>query len=140
MKSLKNILEDALLGDIQEPNGFCMLKPGFCDHSDEFIGLLGANGWKVLKKTNRKFSEDTIKELYSMHKDKPFYNDLCKYMSSDKCCCFSCYKKCKNPIEDMNKIKEKIRKQWGKDEMHNAMHSSDSLKNVKRESSIMFND
>ena len=57
-------------------------------------------------------------------------------MSSGDCICCSCSKKCDDPIKDMNKIKDKVRKQWGKDDMKNAMHSSDSLKNVDIESKL----
>ena len=38
----------------------------------------------------------------------------------------------------MKKLKNKARDAWGKSEMKNAMHSSDSLENVKRESKVVF--
>ena len=40
----------------------------------------------------------------------------------------------------MKTLKDKVRKAWGKDEMKNAMHSSDSLENVKREKNLVFNN
>jgi nucleoside diphosphate kinase len=40
---------------------------------------------------------------------------------------------------DILKLKDNIRKTYGKDEMRNAIHSSDSKANVKRESNIYFN-
>ena len=73
-----------------------------------------------------------------MHKDKPFYDDLCKYMSSNECVCCSCYKKCDNPIKEMKDIKDIVREKWGIDDMKNAMHSSDSLENVNRENNIIM--
>ena len=57
-----------------------------------------------------------------------------------KCLCCKCYKECNNPIEEMDKLKDQIRNKWGKDDMKNAMHSSDSLQNVKRESKIIFDE
>ena len=36
--------------------------------------------------------------------------------------------------------KDQIRNKWSKDDMKNAMHSSDSLQNVKRESKIIFDE
>ena len=119
-------------------NGFVILKPEFLDHEDEFIKLLNNNGWNIVQKQKRKLSDNEAKELYKMHKDKDFYNDLCKYMCSDDCLCCQCYKDCKDPIKDMNALKDKVRKTWGKDEMKNAMHSSDSLENVNRESKLIF--
>lgn len=60
-------------------------------------------------------------------------------MSSDKCICYQLYNKdTKNPIEDLKKVKDIARKKWGKNEMKNCMHSSDSEDNVKRESKICF--
>ena len=75
-----------------------------------------------------------------MHKDKPFFPALSEYMSSGDCLCCTCYKDdTKDPIKDMDKLKDQVRDNWGKDDMENAMHSSDSLENVSRESDICIN-
>ena len=63
-------------------------------------------------------------------------NDLCDYMSSGPCICALCYKKTYSPIKDMKDIKHDFRDKYGKDEMRNGMHSSDTLKNVQREGKI----
>ena len=119
-------------------NGFVILKPEFLDHEEDFLTLLKNNGWDVIQKSKRTLSNDEAKELYKMHKDKDFYNDLCKYMSSGDCLCCLCHKDCKDPIKDMDSLKDKVRKSWGKDDMKNGMHSSDSLENVNRESKLIF--
>lgn len=119
-------------------NGFVILKPEFLDHEEDFLTLLKNNGWDVIQKSKRTLSNDEAKELYKMHKDKDFYNDLCKYMSSSDCLCCLCHKDCKDPIKDMDSLKDKVRKSWGKDDMKNGMHSSDSLENVNRESKLIF--
>lgn len=121
---------------IGEINGFAILKPGFLEHESDFIKTLSNNGWNVIEKRKKKIDLNTAKDLYSPHKDKDFYNDLCKYMSSDEALYCTCHKDCENPIKDLKSVKEKVRKAWGKNEMENAMHSSDSLENVKRESKI----
>ena len=59
-------------------------------------------------------------------------------MSSEKCIAYELYKDCKDPIKDLKKLKDKVRDKWGKDDMKNCMHSSDSLENIKRESDICF--
>ena len=119
-------------------NGFVILKPGFIEKEKFFFDILKKDGWEIIQRERKHLDIDTAKELYKMHKDKDFYNDLCKYMSSDECICATCYKNCNDPIKDMNKIKDNVRDMWGKSEMRNAMHSSDSLENVKRESKIIF--
>ena len=135
MKSLAQfILESKNL----ELNGFCILKPEFLDHEEDFLALLKNNDWNIVQKKKLLLSKEQSENLYSPHKDKDFYKDLCDYMSSAECLCCSCHKDCEDPIEDMKKLKDKVRKNWGKDEMKNGMHSSDSLENVNRESKIVF--
>jgi len=121
-------------------NSFVILKPEFLSHKNEWLEILQNNEWDILDKKQLTLSKDQAAELYSMHKGKDFYDDLCKYMSSGECLCCKCYKECNNPIEEMDKLKDQIRNKWGKDDMKNAMHSSDSLQNVKRESKIIFNE
>lgn len=117
-------------------NGFCILKPEFLGYEDDWINMLKNNGWTIVQKSKKKLSYDQAKDLYKPHEKKSFYNDLCNYMCSDDCVCCSCYKECDNPIKEMDKLKERVRENWGKDEMKNAMHSSDSIENIKRESNI----
>lgn len=121
-------------------NSFVILKPEFLSHKNEWIEMLQNNEWDILDQKQLTLSKDQSAELYCMHKGKDFYDDLCKYMSSGECLCCKCYKECSNPIEEMDKLKDQIRNKWGKDDMKNAMHSSDSLQNVKRESKIIFDE
>ena len=121
-------------------NSFVILKPEFLSHKNEWIEALQNNEWDILDKKQLTLSKDQAAELYSMHKGKDFYDDLCKYMSSGECLCCKCYKECNNPIEEMDKLKDQIRNKWSKKKKKNAMHSSDSLQNVKRESKIIFNE
>ena len=121
-------------------NSFVILKPEFLSHKNEWIEALQNNEWDILDKKQLTLSKDQAAELYSIHKGKDFYDDLCKYMSSGECLCCKCYKECNNPIEEMDKLKDQIRNKWSKDDMKNVMHSSDSLQNVKRESKIIFDE
>lgn len=136
MKSLSNYICEAMQ---KKFNGFAILKPGFLDVQDDFEKKLEDNGWKISDLTKIKMSLDDAKELYKSHEKKDFYNDLCKYMSSGNCIAYKLYKDCKDPIKDLKKVKEEVRDKYGKNDMKNCMHSSDSLENVKRESDIFFN-
>jgi nucleoside-diphosphate kinase len=137
MRTLSKYYEDVVLNP--EPNGFCMLKPGFVQYKDEFEKQLKAKGWTIVNQCTKRFGRPEIEDFYSCHKDKPFYNKLCDYMITDDCECYSCYKNCKDPIGEMSKFKDKVRNEWGEDEMKNAMHSSDSKENVIRECKLVFN-
>ena len=119
-------------------NGFCILKPEFLDHEEDWKNMLTNNGWRIMQTVRKTISLDDAKELYKALKAKKFYNDLCNYMASGDCICCMCYRDCENPIKDMKTIKDMVRKAWGIDDMKNAMHSSDSLENVKRECKLIF--
>ena len=117
-------------------NAFVILKPGFLKYKDEWQKMIKNRGWQVLQEKRYHMSIDEAKQLYAMHKDKDFYNDLVKYMSSDDCIIMICHKDCKDPIKDMDSIKKQFRDAYGESEMKNGMHSSDSLDNVIREAKI----
>lgn len=141
-----NIIETKQDSINNKPNGFCILKPGFVnEHEKQFCDLLNKAGWNIINKKRTTLTPDQASTLYVNLEEKPFYTDLCDYMSSDDCLCVSCYKdinKCKDndPICDMKELKDTVRSQWGEDEMKNAMHSSDSLDNVIRETTLCFNE
>ena len=136
---MKTIIEYILESrDDIKANAFIILKPGFLNHQDDWFKMIEEDDWKVVKRKTLKLSREKAEELYKMHKDKDFYNDLCDYMSSEDCLCCICYKDCEDPIKDMKSLKDKVRDRWGKSDMKNAMHSSDSLKNVNREKEIIF--
>lgn len=137
MKTLSTYYEDLVLDP--KANCFCMLKPGFVKYKDEFEKLLRAHGWKICKTCTKLFTRTEIEEFYICHKDKGFYNKLCDYMITEACQCYAVYKNINNPVKDMESFKEKIRQEWGEDEMRNGMHSSDSDDNVKREIELAFN-
>lgn len=117
-------------------NGFAILKPEFLDHEDEWKKMITDQGWEIKNHLKFQMSNSQAKDLYKCHCDEPWFNELCNYMSSGPCICAICHKKCDNPIKDMKDIKHEFRDKYGKDEMRNGMHSSDSLKNVQREGKI----
>lgn len=137
MKRLSTILETQAANTI---NGFVILKPGFLSHTDAFITLLENNGWQIIQKNVVRLTLKQAKALYLPHVKESFYNDLCNYMCSDDCLCCTCYKDCADPIKEMTALKKKVRDRWAEDDMRNAMHSSDSIDNVTRESNIVFNN
>lgn len=127
MKTLSNLLNNY---------EFVIIKPEFEKYRDEILDYLINNGLVISKVLKRRLSLDKALLLYIPHSDKDFYWDLCEYMSSGDSIGYLLY----NPNKvDILKLKDEIRKVYGKDDMRNAIHSSDSKKNVKRESNIYFN-
>jgi len=134
MKSLIQYIKEAL----GEVNGFCILKPEFLEHEFEFDELLKNNNWQIVQKTKKTLSLPEAQELYISKAKEDYYEDLCIYMASGECIAYMLYKDCKDPIKDLEKLKNKVRKTWGKDDMKNAMHSSDSEENVEREYKLIL--
>ena len=118
------------LKDLTRDNTKCMVKVNGMTMIERAL--------RILDKKKLTLTKEQAEQLYMMHKGKDFYDDLVKYMSSGECLCVKCYKECEDPIEEMDSLKDKVRDKWGKNDMKNAMHSSDSIENVKRESKIVF--
>ena len=139
MKRFSEIIKEHIKTP-EDTKSFTIIKPGFLKYEDEIYDYIKEHGFEMYDHTDSmKMGEEQIKELYKMHKDKDFYDDLCKYMKDDIKAAIWGYKGDNDPIEEMNKIKDHFRNKYGKDEMRNVMHSSDSLENVKREANIIFN-
>ena len=133
-------LKDHIKESIQIPNKvFIMIKPGFLKHEYDILGLFEENGYSVFRRSTKWLTLSEARELYLPHKDEEFYDDLCQYMSSGLSTGILLTKKdqdTEDMIEEVNKLKDDIRKTFGIDEMRNCIHSSDSVDNVFRESSI----
>ena len=136
MKKLSKFLEDSRDRSPRSINGFVILKPGFLEYEEPLCNMLQNNGWSIIEKKRCKLTPDQAAKLYINLNEKPFYNDLCQYMSSDNCLCCRCAKDCEDPIGDMKALKDKVRGQWSIDDMRNAMHSSDSQEAVDAESKL----
>ena len=120
-------------------NVFILVKPGFVKYSTIIMDLFRDKGYVIAKYGARRMTMDEAREFYIGHKDESYYDDLCKYMSSG----FSVgyllnYTGKGDPIKKTDELKDDVRKTFGKDEMRNALHSSDSAANVDRESKIFF--
>ena len=46
MKSLLDYINEST----NEINGFCILKPEFLDHTDDWLTMLQNNGWQIIQK------------------------------------------------------------------------------------------
>lgn len=124
---------------------FIIIKPGFLEYTDEIFKYCTDKGFIMHDHTNPiKLSNEQIRDLYRCHSKEDWYDDLCKYMASDDIVAAEFvwdYDKHPgvNTISLMKEIKQHFRDKYGKDDMKNCMHSSDSLENVQREGKIIFN-
>lgn len=120
---------------------FVVIKPGFTNLAQDIIGEYAEHGWTLKRIRTKQLLLQEAHRLYAVHKKEDFYEDLCKYMSSDISVGII-FEKNGKPNKDMfkqtNEIKEGIRDRWGESDMRNVIHSSDSLSAMSQEAEIYF--
>ena len=104
------------------------------------------NGFKIIKEKKIKLEKNEAELFYKVHQTKPFYNDLCEYLSSGPIIVMVLEKK--NAVlanrnlmgaTDPKKAEEgTIRKSFGISIDKNSVHGSDSAENAKIEIEFFF--
>tara|TARA_Y100001970_G_C14056120_1_gene761649 strand:- start:548 stop:958 length:411 start_codon:yes stop_codon:yes gene_type:complete len=104
------------------------------------------NGFKIIKEKKIKLEKNEAEQFYKVHQTKPFYNDLCEYLSSGPILVMVLEKKDavlanRNLMgaTDPKKAEEgTIRKSFGISIDKNSVHGSDSTENAKIEIEFFF--
>ncbi len=129
---------------------FTMIKPdAFSDgNSGSIIKMIEAAGFQLKAMKLTRLSERKASQFYAVHKERPFFNDLIKYMSSGPIVAIVLEKS--NAVEDFRKLigatnpaeaaEGTIRKLFAKSIEANAIHGSDSDENAQIESSFFFSN
>tara|TARA_Y100000590_G_scaffold435895_1_gene555877 strand:+ start:121 stop:531 length:411 start_codon:yes stop_codon:yes gene_type:complete len=116
--------------------------------SEEIKQEFEKNGFKIFKEKKIKLEKNEAEKFYQVHQSKPFFNDLCSYLSSGPIVVMILEKE--NAIlenrklmgaTDPNKAEEgTIRRKYGISIDKNSVHGSDSLENSKIEINFFFKD
>ena len=111
---------------------------------DDFL----KNNFKIVDEKKLHITKHEAEKFYKVHETKPFYNDLCSYLSSGPIVVMILEKK--NAILDNRKLmgttnpKEAkdgtIRKKYGISIDKNSVHGSDSPENAEIEIDFFFRD
>ena len=106
------------------------------------------NSFEIVKEKKVKLEKKDAEEFYKVHQTKPFYNELCNYLSSRPILVMVLKKE--NAIADNRKImgatnpqeadQGTIRKEFGISIDKNSVHGSDSKENAKKEINFFFKD
>ena len=104
------------------------------------------NNLKILKSKKVKISKEEASEFYKIHQTKPFYNDLCNYLSSGPIVVMilegeNAVSKTRQLMgaTDPSKADEgTLRKMYGLSIDKNSVHGSDSAENGKIEIDFFF--
>ena len=106
------------------------------------------NGFQILKEKKIQVEKSEAEKFYKVHETKPFYNDLCDYLSSGPIVAMVLQKEnaVKGNRELMGATNPKdakdgtIRKKYGISIDKNSVHGSDSVDNAKIEIDFFFKD
>ena len=106
------------------------------------------NGFKILNEKKIQIDKSEAEKFYKVHETKPFYNDLCAYLSSGPIVVMILQKEnaVKVNRELMGATNPKdakegtIRKRYGISIDKNSVHGSDSVENAKIELEFFFKD
>ena len=129
---------------------FAIIKPDAIQNNDTgkiYDRILNANfkviGAKLLQMTN-----EQAQGFYSIHRERPFFNDLVNFMTSSPCMVLALEKD--NAVAEWRKTigatdpqkaeKNTIRGDFATNVQENAVHGSDSDENAEKEIAFFFLD
>ena len=127
-----------------------IIKPDAVERNleNEIKKMFVDNGFTIIKEKKIQIEKNEAEKFYKVHQTKPFYNDLCEYLSSGPIVAMILQKN--NAIianrELMGATNPKdanegtIRKRYGISIDKNSVHGSDSLENAKKEIDFFFKD
>ena len=114
----------------------------------EIKEIFKSNGFIILKEKKIQIEKSEAEKFYKVHETKPFYNDLCDYLSSGPIVVMILQKEnaVKGNRQLMGATNPKdaedgtIRKKYGISIDKNSVHGSDSVENAKIEINFFFKD
>ena len=127
-----------------------IIKPDAVERNldNEIKQMFVKNGFNILKEKKIQIEKSEAEKFYKVHETKPFYNDLCTYLSSGPIITMILEKE--NAVADNRKLmgatnpkdaeEGTIRKKYGISIDKNSVHGSDSAENAKIEIDFFFKD
>tara|TARA_B100001093_G_C26436233_1_gene846128 strand:+ start:152 stop:562 length:411 start_codon:yes stop_codon:yes gene_type:complete len=127
-----------------------IIKPDAVERNleNEIKEMFKNNGFSISKEKKIQIEKSEAEKFYKVHEMKPFYNDLCAYLSSGPIIVMVLQKEnavlgnrdlmgSTNPKDAKNGT---IRKKYGISIDKNSVHGSDSVENAKIEIDFFFKD
>ena len=125
-----------------------IIKPDAVERNliDEIKNFFVKKNLKILKSKKVKISREEASEFYEIHQTKPFYNDLCNYLSSGPICvmilegenAISINRQLMGATDPLKAEEGTLRKMYGLSIDKNSVHGSDSIENAKKEINFFF--
>ena len=129
-------------------NTLSIIKPDAVERNlqDQIKNEFMNKGFKILQEKKIHISKEEAEKFYKVHETKPFYNDLCSYLSSGPIVVMCLQKE--NAVLENRKLmgatnpenaeEGTIRKKYGISIDKNSVHGSDSIENAKIELDFFF--
>ena len=136
------------MSDLQQT--LSIIKPDAVERNleNDIKEIFKSKGFSILKEKKIQIEKSEAEKFYKVHETKPFYNDLCDYLSSSPIVVMVLEKE--NAVmanrELMGSTNPKdakegtIRKKYGISIDKNSVHGSDSVENAKNEIDFFFKD
>ena len=110
--------------------------------------IIESNNLVIVAQKRIKLSNSQAEGFYSVHKDKPFFKDLIKYMTSGAVViqvlegenAVEHYRKIMGATNPENAEQGTIRKEYALNIQENSVHGSDSNKNAEIEINYFFKE
>ena len=127
-----------------------IIKPDAVERNldNEIKEIFKNKGFSIVKEKKIQIEKPEAEKFYKVHETKPFYNDLCAYLSSGPIVVMVLEKEnailanrelmgATNPTDSEEGT---IRKKYGISIDKNSVHGSDSVENAKIEIDFFFKD
>ena len=125
-----------------------IIKPDAMERSldGEIKLMFEKNGFKIAKEKKIQLAKHEAEQFYKVHETKPFYNDLCEYLSSgpimvmilEKENAVLANRKLMGATNPKDAEEGTIRKKFGISIDKNSVHGSDSVENARIEINFFF--
>ena len=127
-----------------------IIKPDAVERNlqDQIKNEFKNNGFEILNEKKIHITKEEAEKFYKVHESKPFYNDLCAYLSSGPIVVMKLQKE--NAVLENRKLmgatnpkdaeEGTLRKKYGISIDKNSVHGSDSIENAKIELDFFFKD
>ena len=127
-----------------------IIKPDAVERNldNEIKEMFKNNGFSIKKEKKIQIEKSEAEKFYKVHETKPFYNDLCAYLSSGPIVVMVLEKE--NAVLENRKLMGAtdpakadpgtLRKRYGLSIDKNSVHGSDSVENGKIEIDFFFNN
>ena len=127
-----------------------IIKPDAVERNldNEIKKIFQNKGFKIIKEKKIQIEKTEAENFYKVHETKPFYNDLCTYLSSgpivvmvlEKENAVLANRELMGATNPKNAEQSTIRKKYGISIDKNSVHGSDSVDNAKIEIDFFFKD